>query len=89
MILITGGMTFSDKDDKIILKHEGLLRFKPGKISNHRLQRPYALNRKDFPEHFDFTRAVSANKAKTSWNINDPALDNKSILSVSSKKKLK
>ncbi len=36
----------------------------PRKISCYRLQQAYALNLKDFPEHFDFTRRVTTNKAK-------------------------
>jgi len=56
-------MTFSDEDDEITLKPEGLLRFK---LSASKSDTKHQL------------------AIKISWNINDPTLDNKSILKVSS-----
>ncbi len=56
-------MTFSDEDDEIILKPEGLLRLK---VSASESETRHQLN------------------IKISWNIDDPKLDDKSILSISS-----
>ncbi|MCU7940020.1 MAG: amphi-Trp domain-containing protein [gamma proteobacterium symbiont of Bathyaustriella thionipta] len=61
--IANGVMTFSDEDGEIILKPEGLLRFK---VSASESETKHQLN------------------IKISWNINDPKLDDKSILSVSS-----
>lgn len=58
-----GEMSFSDEDDEIILKPEGLLRFK---ITASESETKHQLN------------------IKISWNIDDPKLDDKSILSISS-----
>ena len=61
--IATGKMTFSDEDDEIILKPEGLLRLK---VSASESETRHQLN------------------IKISWNIDDPKLDDKSILSISS-----
>ncbi len=58
-----GKMTFSDEEDEIILKPEGLLRFK---LSASESETKHQLN------------------IKISWAIDDPKLDDKSILSVTS-----
>ncbi|MCU7835876.1 MAG: amphi-Trp domain-containing protein [gamma proteobacterium symbiont of Taylorina sp.] len=60
--LSAGEMTFSDEEDEIKLKPEGLLRFK---VSASESETKHQLN------------------IKISWNIDDPELDDKSILSVS------
>ena len=59
--IINGEMTFSDEDDEIILKPEGLLRFK---ITASESETKHQSN------------------IKISWNIDDPKLDDKSILSI-------
>ncbi len=61
--IANGKMTFSDEDDEIILKPEGLLRLK---VSASESETRHQLN------------------IKISWNIDDPKLDDKSILSISS-----
>ena len=61
--IINGEMTFSDEDDEIMLKPEGLLRFK---ITASESETKHQLS------------------IKISWNIDDPKLDDKSILSISS-----
>jgi len=61
--IVNGKITFSDEDDEIILKPEGLLRFK---VSASESETKHQLN------------------IKISWNIDDPKLDDKSILSISS-----
>ncbi len=61
--ILNGTMTFSDEDDEITLKPEGLLRFK---ITASESETKHQLN------------------FKISWNIDDPKLDEKSILSISS-----
>jgi amphi-Trp domain-containing protein len=60
--IANGEMTFSDEDDKIVLKPEGLLRFK---VTASESETKHQLN------------------IKISWNIDDPKLDDKSILSIS------
>jgi len=59
--LSSGEMTFSDEEDEIKLKPEGLLRFK---VSASKAETKHQLS------------------IKISWNIDDPTLDDKSILSV-------
>ncbi|MDX2505343.1 MAG: amphi-Trp domain-containing protein [Gammaproteobacteria bacterium] len=59
-----GKMTFSDEDDEITLKPEGLLRFK---VTASKSESKHQLD------------------IKISWNIDDPKLDDKPILSVSSR----
>ena len=61
--IASGEMSFSDEDDEIILKPEGLLRFK---VTASESETKHQLN------------------IKISWNIDDPKLDDKSILSISS-----
>jgi amphi-Trp domain-containing protein len=61
--IANGEMVFSDEDDKIVLKPEGLLRLK---VSASESETKHQLN------------------IKISWNINDPKLDDKSILSITS-----
>jgi len=61
--LANGEMIFSDEEGEIVLKPEGLLRFK---ITASESETKHQLN------------------IKISWNIDDPKLDDKSILSVSS-----
>ncbi|MCK5696752.1 MAG: amphi-Trp domain-containing protein [Gammaproteobacteria bacterium] len=61
--IIKGKMTFSDEEDTIELKPEGLLRFK---LTASESDTKHQLN------------------IKISWNIDDPKLDDKSILSVTS-----
>ena len=63
--LSNGEMTFSDEEDEIVLKPEGLLRFK---VSASESETKHQLN------------------IKISWNIDDPKLDDKSILSIASHK---
>jgi len=62
--LSSGEMTFSDEDDEMILRPEGLLRFK---VSATESETKHQL------------------EIKISWNIDDPKLDDKSILSVTSR----
>jgi len=66
--IANGEMTFSDEEDEIVLKPEGLLRFK---VSASESETKHQLN------------------IKISWNINDPELDDKAILSISPRKSKK
>lgn len=61
--IANGEMTFSDEDDEIVLKPDGLLRFK------------LSASESESRHHLSI---------KISWNIDDPKLDDKSKLSVSS-----
>lgn len=63
-----GEMVFSDEDDEIILKPEGLLRFK---VKASESETKHQLN------------------IKISWNIEDPKLDDKPILSIATGKSRK